>query len=1155
MKLDMSTLSGTVTSGIQDISALLPLLGTEQCEEHTGSALTGGFLYMCITPISVFGSLGIVKAGFNVLLASIVIPSIRFMGARNLADGGFKPKGQVTPLIAFDPDHQNRYLAESQLEKMLQDEHIGSAEDLTVEANAQTIHWNFQMILFTVLCSTLGIVPYLHIIITQAQIHTHSLISGLTYPLIRIFGSCLTGLVVQLLLQIRILLIVKKRLIFTAVDRVAKDKKIPLYNQKWWNSQYASEACLWDLDKFLQSRTSKTNPRSKHKPYGESADSISHQDVTELMQYVSEETKRHFPSHSRLTQFMKSGAYFVLPILLVVGMVSSVVGYLGCFSLVNLKTPGGSSVGPIVWLAIEVVLCLFRILVWAINPAWDDSKGISFKLKLVSHCPLVTCSLSGKELEDMGRAPVYRSKDFLEEITAYTGPFQTLNWRDTALYYIFVGEQTNAMPHNDSAQKILYIVLSDYKEQTSRLFVKRSSGNLQIYLTSLVPDPRSRSININTNFKDSATTPDSHFLTSDPTFVAQISEHYDEIVRKVTTRNSGESPFHRTWAINIADDHESDTGRSSNTLQNNGQEDLKVDDVDEGDMGISSHPKFTEVGAVRAPRLTEADIYYMKQGQLERSRNNLSQNIDRWIERLLEQYSKDLLEEVPPETINDTVTIMVKYESDEIEHLMINARQVIESLFHRTSQKWEELISDKSEIMVEKVLNKFFPKTDEPIMEVAEPKAVLETKAIADTKARKKKLQERLEGEARKASDDRQRSDREGQKARFERQREVVRARIHDRKYYAREGQRILEKWAKWEEEQETETERSIMQDFYDAMNKRLQEGRKEVENAQDLVKLDMKARYERMRSRCFARSQELHSTLLKLADEFADAKEGPPSLELFDPRKYWDNQAIDERIRISNKNQKLLIVSDDSLTALGGFDNMIQALRRSREFSAIQFACEVPATSDSVSQIASVVREVKRLTAVYFTWPSNLMKRVEANVEIDEEEASAKREALLKLINDTAPVLEPLITANLENATSQGRSSCRYEDVTMTDYYRKGRPYLLLQDSGCSRCTIKFRIVEKRDLHITLRHCFTTSVGKIEIAINDHTLEQTWGKALDDFLNEDVLLPRDHLKAPPDWNILTITLAPESTAVYWLSDIYIHPGLAEELSEADHVL
>jgi hypothetical protein len=59
------TFGQTVSGGIQDISAVLSLLGTQQCELHVGSALRGGgrggYLYAAITPISIFGSLGVAK--------------------------------------------------------------------------------------------------------------------------------------------------------------------------------------------------------------------------------------------------------------------------------------------------------------------------------------------------------------------------------------------------------------------------------------------------------------------------------------------------------------------------------------------------------------------------------------------------------------------------------------------------------------------------------------------------------------------------------------------------------------------------------------------------------------------------------------------------------------------------------------------------------------------------------------------------------------------------------------------------------------------------------------------------------------------------------------------------------------------------------------
>lgn len=119
----------TLTSGIQDISALLPLLGTEQCERHIGSALTEGYLYVAATPMSIFGSLGMASAGFKTCLACISIPAWNIAGAQKLRDAGFEAKGANFALIAVDPDDKDRrYLVETRLTSLLRDLHRGGAQ-------------------------------------------------------------------------------------------------------------------------------------------------------------------------------------------------------------------------------------------------------------------------------------------------------------------------------------------------------------------------------------------------------------------------------------------------------------------------------------------------------------------------------------------------------------------------------------------------------------------------------------------------------------------------------------------------------------------------------------------------------------------------------------------------------------------------------------------------------------------------------------------------------------------------------------------------------------------------------------------------------------------------------------------------------------------
>src|SRR6266446_9705829 len=101
-------IGSTLTGGIQDIAGILPLLGTEQCSEQVSSALSRGYLYAASGPMSIFGSLGVVIAGFKTLIACFSFKGFEgakilgsmgfsfkgFEGARILGSMGFEPKGE-----------------------------------------------------------------------------------------------------------------------------------------------------------------------------------------------------------------------------------------------------------------------------------------------------------------------------------------------------------------------------------------------------------------------------------------------------------------------------------------------------------------------------------------------------------------------------------------------------------------------------------------------------------------------------------------------------------------------------------------------------------------------------------------------------------------------------------------------------------------------------------------------------------------------------------------------------------------------------------------------------------------------------------------------------------------------------------------------------
>jgi hypothetical protein len=245
LQMDASTSFGsTISGGIQDISALLPLLGTEQCEKHIGSSLNNGFLYAAVTPLSIFGSLGAVKAAFAIGLASI--PYTCFFGAKKLKDAGFSLPGEVAPMIVLDGE---RYLIETCLQSLLEEKHLDNPDRLTIGINNQssTIHlpsWNISLLICSMFVASFSFIPYLHFIIRH---DTSNRRVAWLFPLIRVLGGVLCVVPSQIILQNRILLILNQRILFMRIDRRIKNLEGPFK----WGAQFTSEECLWSLHSHL----------------------------------------------------------------------------------------------------------------------------------------------------------------------------------------------------------------------------------------------------------------------------------------------------------------------------------------------------------------------------------------------------------------------------------------------------------------------------------------------------------------------------------------------------------------------------------------------------------------------------------------------------------------------------------------------------------------------------------------------------------------------------------------------------------------------------------------------------------------------------------------------------------------------------------------
>ncbi|KAK1227986.1 hypothetical protein PQX77_008988 [Marasmius sp. AFHP31] len=361
----------TLSGGIQEVSALLPLLGTEQCERHVGTALDKGYLFAAAAPLSIFGSLGIVKTAFATLLAITTKP---FYGGRWLDNAGFDTKGSVSSMVTIEKDTK-QYGAEVRLQRLLKERHI---DDPELVKSIERFGWqrknvadkngtdgssvksppfmnlsrNASLILSSMVSSPVGITPYLYLI------HNHwGRVILWLFPVLRSFGSMLCVVSVQLALQIRI-----HRIATTSLLLMKACKRRPLN----------IDEAIKDRDRLLELRFRKLQ--------GEVRDELGcHSDLEKQIdrEYLAE-LQGVLEAHT----LSEDALIFLLQAILITGMAMIVAGYVGCFNMVSrTDVPNG----PYMWFGMETGLAVLRIALWGWNPSWDEGHtGMTMHLALQS---------------------------------------------------------------------------------------------------------------------------------------------------------------------------------------------------------------------------------------------------------------------------------------------------------------------------------------------------------------------------------------------------------------------------------------------------------------------------------------------------------------------------------------------------------------------------------------------------------------------------------------------------------------------------------------------------------------------------------------------------------------------------------------------------
>ncbi|KAJ8703390.1 hypothetical protein PTI98_002013 [Pleurotus ostreatus] len=563
-----SNLGGTVTDGIKDVSALLPLLGTEQCEEHVGSALVGGFLYAAVAPLSLFGSLGIARAGGKALMACIRIRT--FMGAKLLRDAGFAPVGKALSQIMWDGE---RHVAEKQLTEMLEKLHITDMEKLSVEENRR--NWNLRLLCCLLPVAVASTMPYIYFIRND---HTDAKYARWLYPLVRSIGGCLTATMVQLIIQTRLLEIIKNRLVFLRLDAIVKRDNIN--PPDWWDAKNSSEVTLYQLFakkyrgvpgseaeklwKALEHSLTKADKTLKAQP-----------NVSQQNQDPEAGTPA-LPNHpvvqEKYRPFTTPSYFHCMYIFLVIcGIGLSIVGYIGSFTIVsNDGKTNTNSKGPLIWLGAEIALSLLRMLIWSLNPPFDENTGLTFKLKLQKNNPLPTCNKFSEELEANGVIPLARSAEFLGQITSFVGLLELFESVDdgVALYYTMSAQRepmpTEQEPAPTEHQRVLYITIYEYTENITHSFtlVYLPSSNQAKTCYNSTIEVQDSGDNVKSNSEDNVgrlcarlrgkVSMASNHITNNKAFVKKLDDHCASIFSQLQNRAGRDTPetqITMTWAL------------------------------------------------------------------------------------------------------------------------------------------------------------------------------------------------------------------------------------------------------------------------------------------------------------------------------------------------------------------------------------------------------------------------------------------------------------------------------------------------------------------------------------------------------------------------------------------------------------------------------
>ena len=625
-------IGSTLTSGIQDIAAILPLLGTEQCSDQVSSALTRGYLYAASTPMSIFGSLGVVRAGFKTLVACFSFRNID--GAKLLGNMGFEPQGENLSLIMVEAGkgkNAGRYIIETRMDELIKELNID--KNRITGVSHKSAAWNAKMMATTALLCAFSISPYIFLNLGASKLNKST---TWIFPVLRATGGFITATLIQLLIQ--------RRITTLSNEYLVKRDQLP-------NTDDVEAAAAFGNTKKHQLDTS-----------------------TWLMLF-----------------------------LLLIGLLASVVGYVGCFSVVQDST---TTIGPVSWLCLEAWLSVIRLVIWAWNPPGDDAPPLEIILKLdkYEHKPLPTCNKDNEEILQFKVLPLTRARNFLKNITSFVGLIEPFSNPDLSLYYTLTRKRPSMVfvPHDAKrpilGERMLYITVFDHKERTTRVYTQDNEEDTFYSTKSDAPfvDVGHSLLEVEIDAKiDSKGDP----VFNDSDNLNSLRKHHRSIIEHIQYRlGAGDvtQPYaiENSWTMKVED--------TKSTLQSlrgvNGKDWERV--VAKG----KEEERNEESSSI---------CDYFTHPSIERERRLLDEKHVKWIARRMEMITKET-----KETVEGKMEVEYRVDKQaaemkpaiympkwEIERLLLNEQYLMDLLLLYEVNEWERLFWNKLQAFLDQIGN------------------------------------------------------------------------------------------------------------------------------------------------------------------------------------------------------------------------------------------------------------------------------------------------------------------------------------------------------------------------------------------------------------------------------------------------------------------